>query len=208
MRFVRGFVLCMTLLVGLGSSCLHAQTTGEQVEDPAALFNEWLTVMTEFTADVRFTEADVKAFLEHWQEANELVNEEHEEEFPDIESILADEAYRSWAKSRGLNPETWMRASMRILLMMSREQMTQHSVAAEEQLAQQQEELEAQRSELGEEMYEQMKQALAMSASMMKSARQAYDKLPEPTKQEQALLDRYRAELQRVMQDEDAEEEW
>ena len=56
-------------------------------------------------------------------------------------------------------------------------------------------EIEAQRAQLGEEMYQQMKQAMEAGAAAFHDMGDAYRDLPEPTPSEKALLERYRDQI-------------
>ena len=85
--------------------------------------------------------------------------------------------------------------------------MVVHLAAAEAQVAPQLRMIEEMREQLGEEAYQEMKRATEMSTAMMKSQREAWAQMPEPTASERALLETYRDDLT-VMMDDGEEEEW
>jgi len=66
--------------------------------------------------------------------------------------------------------------------------------------------IEQQRAQLGEEAYQQMKQAMELSAAMSKYMEDAVRKMPEATAAEEAVLDKYRDELMALMMSDDDED--
>ncbi|MGB6852367.1 MAG: hypothetical protein WBG49_07195, partial [Thermoanaerobaculia bacterium] len=157
--------------------------------------------VNEFVGDVRFNEGDLRSLLENWDDFS-LVgenlkkdSEENSEEMPDFAEILADGEYRRWASQAGVDPEDWLRKSMRVFATMMRGQVLSNMAIAEAQLPAQMERFEAQRSEIGEEMYQQLKQAMENTLATMKNMTEAAGQLPEPSAAEKVLLDKYNTEL-------------
>jgi hypothetical protein len=79
--------------------------------------------------------------------------------------------------------------------MMMKDELAANTGNIDVEMAEQMAELESQREQMGEAMYQQMKQLLAMSAQSMNMLGHAYDNLPEATSDEKALLQRYHDQL-------------
>jgi hypothetical protein len=143
--------------------------------------------------------------IAHWEEVSAIGEEgetevayddnEEDDEMMDFDGILADPAYRSWAKSKGFDPDRWLKKFMRIQMMLMKDSIADTASDGNAQLKAQLAELEAQRAQMGEEMYQQMVQAMEMGMATMSSIGTAYEELPEPTSSEKALLDKYRDQL-------------
>ncbi len=193
----------------LTSSSVFSQPNSGQ--DPEQYFRDWIASASEFVSDVTFNESDVESFLRYWGDLETLGMEDEEEDTEedlfDFASLLSHPEYEAWARAQGLAPESWMRKSMRIMLMLMREQFQEHMAEAEEDLPEQLKLLEEQRSQMGEEMYQQMKQAIESSAAMMKTARGASSNFPQPTAVEQKALDKHRAALMAMMEGEEGDED-
>jgi ABC-type Zn uptake system ZnuABC Zn-binding protein ZnuA len=201
MRLFRNVIAFLSLLL-LTAGAAAAQTHEESVEASNLQFIESMKAMADFVKDVNFDEDDIKAMIAHWVEFNALggegegaYDEEEEDEMIDFKEILAYPAYRSWAKSKGFDPDQWMKKFMRIQLMMMKDSITASASEGSAQLEAQLAEIEAQRAQIGEEMYQQIIQAIQLGATTMSNIGTAYDSLPEPTPAEKALLDKYRDQL-------------
>ena len=203
MRLLRNVLAFLSLLL-LTAGAAAAQTHEESVEDSNRQFTESMKAMGDFVKDVSFDESDIKAMIAHWEEINALGeegergggnNDEEDDEITDFEGILADPAYRSWAKSKGFDPDRWMKKFMRIQLMLMKDSIAAVATEGSAQLEAQLAEIEAQRAQLGEEMYQQVVQAIQLGATTMSNIDTAYSSLPEPTSSEKALLDKYRDRL-------------
>ena len=147
------------------------------------------------------------------QATREALDKLDEEEFDsdddiDFESMLNDDRYLGWAASHDLDAADWARKTVRITMMLYREQMLEAARMMPEQMAQQMAMIEEQRDQLGEEMYQQIKQGMDESARYGKAIEQNARSLPEPTAAEQAILDKYRAELMMLMESDDEEDEY
>jgi hypothetical protein len=203
MRLFRNVIAFLSLLL-LTAGAAAAQTHEESVEASNRKFIESMKAMTDFVKDVNFDEDDVKAMIAHWGEVNAIgggggsegaYDDEEEDEMIDFDEILADTDYRSWAKSKGFDPDQWMKKFMRIQLMMLKDSIAGTASEGSAQLEAQLAEIESQRAQIGEELYQQMKQAIELGAATMNSIGNAYEGLPEPTSSEKALLDKYRDQL-------------
>lgn len=73
-------------------------------------------------------------------------------------------------------------------------------------MPQQLEQIEAQRGQMGEQMYQQVKRSMEPTANFYKKQREAWAAMPQPTATEQAALDRYHDQLMGLMME--GEEEW
>jgi hypothetical protein len=196
LRFAAVF-LCAAFLSADGA---RAQSYGEAVEESNREFKESMAAMGEFVKDVNFNESDVKSVIANWHEMTALGEESDdggvveggdEEETVNFQELLAYPAYRSWAKAKGLDPDTWLKKFMRVQVMMMKESVADGASDGADQMRQQIAELEMQRAQMGEEMYGQMKAALEAGAAAMSSVGSAYSDLPEPTSSEKKLLEQY-----------------
>ena len=180
---------------------------GQSPESPQAAsqsYNELIDRMVEHTSDIEFAERDIESVLSLWDELEAIgfEDEDDDEEILNIEEILADQRYRSWADGHGLDAEDWFRKSMRIQLMMMREEMRASAGMMEAQRAQQEAMIEAQCAQVDEEMCRQMRQGLEAMAAFGK----AWERIPAPTGAEAALLEKYQEQLMGLMDSEDEEE--
>lgn len=202
MRLSRNVIAFLSLLL-LTAGAAAAQTHEESVEASNRQFRESMNAMADFVKDVRFDEGDIKAMLANWEDVNAIGGEgegdgsydEEDDEMIDFGGILADPAYRSWAKSKGFDPDRWMKKFMRIQMMLMKDSIASVATDGSAQLKAQLAEFEAQRAQMGEEMYQQMVEALKLGAATMNSIGNVYEGLPEPTSSEKALLDKYRDQL-------------
>ena len=92
-------------------------------------------------------------------------------------------------------------------MVLYREQMLEAANVMPDQMAQQMAMIEEQREQLGEEMYQQIKQGMEESARYGKAIAENARSLPQPTAAEQAILDKYRAELMMLMESDNGDED-
>lgn len=208
-------LVVLSLGVVVLATVVAAQTMEQTVVETQARFAAWVDDVNEFVGDVRFDEGDLRSLLDNWEDFSAFGEslredaEEGSEEMPDFKEILANEEYRSWAAQAGVDAEDWLRKSMRIVATTMRGQVLTNMALVEEQLPAQMEMIESQRSQMGDEMYEQMKEAMEMTLVTMKNMTETAGQLPEPTDAEQGLLDKYETELTGAMMDEEGgNEEW
>lgn len=201
--------LLNVLLIALVPIVVFAQDVEQAAEEALVTLDEMSVEVNRFVGDVRFEESDVRSLIELWDEYTEFGENDYEtdDEF-DFESVLNDDAYLGWAASHGLDADDWARKTVRITMMLYREQMLEAARVMPEQMAQQLAMLDGQREQLGEEMYQQMKQGMEESARYGNAIAENARSLPEPTAAEQAILDKYRAELMMLMESDDADEEY
>lgn len=196
-------------LIALVPVAVFAQDVEQAAEEALESLDQMSVEVNNFVGDVRFDESDVKSLIELWEEYTEFEEDDYESDDDfDFESVLNDDAYLSWAASHGLEAEDWARKTVRITMMLYREQMLEAARVMPEQMAQQMAMIEGQREQLGEEMYQQMKQGMEESARYGNAIAENARSLPEPTAEEQAILDKYRAELMTLMESDDEGEEY
>ena len=193
--------MCLMLLsffVLLNSSPAAGQSFQDEIDESNRQFEEWAISLSEFVKDVRFNEEDVQNLLALWEDFTTIGGdgEDEEEEFVDFSTILQDEAYRAWAKSKGINGEMWLKKTMRIIAVMLRTTIEESNKAEEQfDMKAQLEELEAMRDQIGEEAYQEMKKGMEASAAAMEGLDKAYKHLPDPTDSEKELLAKYNDQL-------------
>ena len=207
-------VICSLGVVALAPVML-AQTVEQTVEETQERFGAWVAEVNEFVGGVRFEEGDLRSLLDNWDDFSEFGenlkqdSEENSKEMPDFAEILEDEDYRRWASQAGVDPEDWLRRSMRIVATMMRDQVLSNMAIAEAQIPTQMKVIEGQRSQIDEEMYEQLKQAMDNTLATMRSMTETAGRLPQPTAAEKVLLDKYDTELSAAMMgDEEQDGEW
>jgi hypothetical protein len=195
------------VLIAIASTAAFAQNAEQATKEALDKLDQMSVEVNSFVGDVRFNENDVKSMIDLWEEYSEIGENEYEsEEDIDFESILNDDRYLQWAESNSLDADDWARKTVRIMMMLYREQMLEAAKVMPEQMAQQMAMIEEQREQLGEEMYQQIKQGMEESAQYGKVVAENSRSLPQPTAAEQAVLDKYRAELMMLMESEDEDE--
>ena len=203
-----GWCWAVVLVAGMACSGALASSEQEDWEEAGRSVTEIMAATKSFIKEARFNEADVKSVIELWPDFDQMADQEEDdsETVIDFESIVDDLEYRRWAASHGLDPEDWLRKTMRITMLLYRDQMQQGMAMAPEQLEQQMAFVERQRDRMSEEMYRQMKEAMVAAAESTRQMREGIMSLPEPTSSERALLDKYRAQLSELMDDGDDED--
>ena len=199
------WTFCISLFA-LAPVVASAQSDSERVqEDIEAIVAE----VNEFVADVRFDESDIKKLIELWDEFDEFgeAYDGEDDEIINFSDMLADPEYRAFASSYGLDPDDWLRKSVRITMVMAREAILEGAAAMPQQMEEQLEMLEQQREQYGEEVYQQMKEAMENSAEMTNAIVEAAKRYPQATADEAKLLEIYREQLTALMSEDD-EDEW
>lgn len=200
------WALCISLFtfVPVVASAQYEEEAKAKLEAMAAEINE-------FVGDVRFDESDIQNLIELWDEFNEIgeAYEEEDDETIDFSELLADPDYRALASSYGLDPDAWLRKATRIMMVMYRDAILEGAAAMPLQMGAQLEMLEQQREQYGEEVYQQMKEAMENSAELTNAMVEAAKKYPKATAAEAKLLEVYKDQLTALMsEDEDDEDEW
>ena len=199
--------LLAVVLIAIAPIAGFAQDAEQATKEALDKLDQMSEEVNSFVGNVRFNESDVKSLIDLWEEYSEIGEDEFEsEEDIDFESILIDDRYLQWAKLHSLDADNWARKTVRITMMLYREQMLEAANVMPEQMAQQMAMIEEQREQLGEEMYQQIKQGMEESAQYGKAVAKNARSLPQPTAAEQAVLDKYRAELMMLMESEGEDE--
>jgi hypothetical protein len=201
--------LLAAVLIAAVPLAVSAQDVEQATQEALDKLDQMAVEVNRFVGDVRFEESDVTSLIDLWDEYSEIGEDQYETEDDfDFESVLNDDSYLQWAASHGLDAEDWARKTVRITMMVYREQMLEAAKIMPEQMAQQMAMIDEQREQLGEEMYQQMKQGMEESARYGKAIAENARRLPEPTSAEQAILDEYRSELMMLMESDDEDEEY
>ena len=196
-----------TFIITLAFGISLAQV-GDAEAEALAKLEQMTSSVNSFVADVRFDADDVESLIELWDDFDEVGSayEDDDDEIVDFGTIMASAEYKSWASSRGLDSEDWLRKTTRITMILYREQMLQGAASVPAQMDQQLAMLEQQREQLGEEMYQQIKQSTEESFAYFGKIVDLAKELPEPTAAESAVLDSYRDELMALMSEDEDDE--
>lgn len=200
-------IFLAVVLVAIAPITMFAQDAEQATKEALDKLEQMSVEVNSFVGDVRFDESDVNSLIDLWEEYSEIGEDEYEtEEGIEFESILNDDRYLQWAESHNLDADDWARNTVRITMMIYREQMLEAAKIMPEQMAQQMAMIEEQREQLGEEMYQQIVQGMEESAQYSKAIAENARSLPEPTAAEQAILDQYRAELMMLMESDEEDD--
>lgn len=200
--------LLAVMLITVAPIAVFAEDVEDATKEALDKLDQMSVEVNSFVGDVRFDESDVKSLIDLWEEYSEIGEDEYDpEEDIDFESILDDDRYLQWVESHGLDADDWARKTVRITMMLYREQMLEAAEVMPQQMAQQMAMIEEQREQLGEEMYQQMKQGMEETIEYGKAIAENARSLPQPTAAEQAVLDEYRAELMMLMESDDEDED-
>lgn len=132
-RILIAFLAVSLLVTGTAS----AQSSMADVDESNREMRESMEAWADFIRDVNFDEKDVNAVIDYWGAINALdgsdeevvtMDEDEEEEMIDFEELLAFPEYRSWAKSKGLDPDTWLKKFMRVQAMLMKDAPGPHTV--------------------------------------------------------------------------------
>jgi hypothetical protein len=100
-------------------------------EQEARRMASWVRQVTSFTRGVEIDEADVQSYLEHFESFQQLLSDDEKwnveilDRKRGFEIVVRDPRYVRWAGQRGLDPDGWLRKSMRILLLSMADEMEQ-----------------------------------------------------------------------------------
>jgi hypothetical protein len=191
--------ICLLLLSVFMLFCVSpasGQSSQDDIGESSRQFEQWTKSLAEFVKDVRFNEDDVQNLISQWDDFNAIggAEDDEEEEYIDFSTILNDAKYRSWAKSKGLDSDMWLKKTMRIMAVLMRTEIEKNSSVETFNMEAQLDELEEMRTQIGEEAYQQMKQAMAAAASMQ-GMEDIHRHLPVPSDAEKALLEKYNDQL-------------
>jgi len=190
----------LTLLLLTLPSVLAAQIADDDSADSPQAMAAWIDSVAAFTKDVRFDEVDVRRFLELWPDFEQIedLQEDDDEDVDDLvdfRSLLDREEYRTWARLNDVDPEAWLRRSMRIVAVMMRDRMMLAADASASGFAEQLQALKTSPDGTDTELAERMEAAAREGAAVMRQMAAAAARLPKPTDAEQAALDAHQDEL-------------
>jgi hypothetical protein len=190
---------------------VSAQSESDALAEANRKLEEIVTEVNDFVGGVRFDEADVESLIELWPEFDELEallggEDDDDEGRLDLDAVVADPEYRSWAASHGLDADDWLRKSTRITMVLYREQILQGAAMAPQQIEKQIRMIEQQREQIGEEMYQEMKAMVEASRAFSDKMAETASKLPEATSQEKVALEEHRDQLTVLMMADDEDE--
>ncbi len=209
-------ILCTLLVVIMGVGAALAQAPDEAMSQAVADYEEWMKVISDFTRGVTFDEGDVRNVIDYWPELDELevMQEEDEDtesptEFArDVRKILADGEYVSWARGNGLDPESFLKKSMRISTVFMQQQFEGQRAMIDSQRASYEKMVEQSCAQVDADTCAQMRAAMKQSLAMSDAMVKGMEGLPKPTAAEAALLEKYGAELEAVMMADDEYDEY
>jgi hypothetical protein len=192
-------LLLLALFMLVYASSASGQSSRDDIAASTIQFEQWSKSLAEFVQDVRFNEKDIQSFISLADDFNSIGRaEDDEEEYVDFGTVLHDSKYLSWARSKGIDSEIWLKKSMRIIAVMMRTEIEANSSEEQLDMQAQIEQLEEMRTQMGEEAYQQTLQAMAAASAAMQGLDQAYKNLPVPTEAEKALLAQYKDQLMYV----------
>lgn len=170
------------------------------IEETYGKFGQSMGAMASFVKDVTFDEADIKSIIQYSGELHGMGEGKHQgaaadDQLTDFSAILNDSDYGTWAKSKGLDPEVWLKKFIRVQLMIMKQQLTASGQDASASMTTRLAELDAQKEQLGEDIYQKMKQLVMMGGRVMAMAEETARNLPDPTESEKKLLERYLDQL-------------
>jgi hypothetical protein len=193
------------------------------VEEFSADLEQWVEAVNDFIGDVRFDDADMRSFLDHYGEFAAMMDDERgeggeedyseenwdemeepsmSESFQELLTLMEDGQYRAWATANGLDAEDWMQKSARILILSQGTAMAEFFEMSEAQMQEQVAGLEAQREQMGEEMYA----AMMDSFKMMQLTGEAWGDLPEATAAEAKIIADHMDEISQLLQLDEGDE--
>jgi DNA repair ATPase RecN len=191
---------------------LPVAASAQYIEEAKADMEAMAAEINEFVGDVRFDESDIQSLIELWDEFDQIgeaYEDDDDDETINFSEVLADPDYRALASSNGLDPDVWLRKATRIMMVMYREVILEGAAAMPQQMQEQLEMLEQQREQYGEEVYQQMKEAMENSAELTNAMVESAKKFPKATAAEAKLLEGYKDQLTALMSErDDDEDEW
>lgn len=204
----RGFIFALICMLAPPGTLAQSE-----MDEAVAEMEAMVSGMSAFIGDIQFRESDVVSLIELWDEfdAIEGLDAEEESEAMDFDAILGDPAYQAFASSHDLDGRDWLRKTMRITMALYREQVLESAARMPQQYEQQMQMIEAQKDQLGEDMYEQMKAAMEEGRAFVDLLVSTAKRLPPPTAAEAEVLDTYREQLNLLLMDADdefVEEDW
>jgi len=193
---LRAVTWVSALVLVLATGWASAQGKGGQQSSPGAArkssreqtsqrTTSWVKVVTQFTRGVQIEEKDVQSYLENFESFQQLMGDDEEwnvevlDKKRGFEMVLQDRRYLEWARSRGLDPDSWLRKSMRIVMLSLAEELEQAAAGN----------LEESKKEAKE------KGGRAKGRSAEEEALEAVRGIPGPAQKEKALLAKHKEKL-------------
>jgi hypothetical protein len=194
------------------------KTEAEQAQERSMRRMEaWMKAMVDFAKDIRLQEADLRKWIELMPSFHKIGEGQKEEEdlfekcFKDgkfsFDYILKHAAYGKWAREHGVDGTPWLKKHMRITMFVMRKEGLKQVEMAEKQLPQQLKQIDAMKGQLDESMYSQMRKHVESSVAMLKKTKELYLSIPQPGEEEAKLLEKYDAQIRRIMGDDEDDEE-
>jgi hypothetical protein len=166
-------------------------------------FEQWAKKLAEFVKDVHFNESDIQSFINLADDFAAIGAKEDgaDEEYVDFNTIAKNAEYLAWARSKGINSETWLKKTMRIIAAMMQTEIEANRDVEQVDMQEQIKQLEAMRDQMGEEVYQQALKSMSAASAAMQGLDNAYKYLPVPTEAEKALMAKYSEELMNLGND-------
>ncbi|MDT8321007.1 MAG: hypothetical protein RQ826_10830 [Xanthomonadales bacterium] len=175
-------------------------------------FDQVLTDLADFTRDVRFNKQDIGNFISYWAEVSALDEDENWNDFGesmtdsmDFDELGNDPEYRAWASSRNLDPDDFLKKSMRIYAVQMR---TSFPAQADEMRSELTEErmMEGMPEGLSAEDRKKMQDLVQAGLQSLEAMEESMLRLPEPTASERALLEAHQDQLIILLEEGDEED--
>lgn len=210
----RWIVCGATAILVVFAPVLGAQSMDESMQKAVSDYSAWMDELAKFTKGVEFDEKDLTSLVEHYPEMQELDLMQADDDVTDpshfqdnMNQLLAEPEYRSWASRNGLDPEAWLRTVTRITSVYMIVNAERSRPAVEAQRRQYETMVEEQCKQADAETCRSMKEAMAASAAMTEAFAKAQGKLPPPTASERALMEQHYDDLTATMKDDEGPSE-
>ena len=194
----RATVAAALLEVVICAGLVGAQEHDRAQAPRAASIDESLATIqraADFVEDVEFDDDDVDDLIATWDEMTLLEVEPGTRQRPlGLQDILDQPEYLAFCRRHGLDPTTYAKKSMRIMLGLMARSMPSH-VGDPAQTQAQIDQLEHLRRQLPNDAREQVEEQIRDAMEALRAASQMFEQLPEPTDDEAAVLDARAAEL-------------
>jgi hypothetical protein len=207
-------LIAATLLTGPSGALGQTEATRVEIENDegfAAMRSRifaFVTALAEYTQDARLDAPALEAVLANYAsleaihdggDDGELVERAFRDGAYDFDVIVEDPAYENWCRDRGLQPEGFFRGLLRLEALRMREDGLPGLERARAELPEQEAELERMRDRVGEEAYQEGRAALEEAAAMVEETRDLMARLPVPSAEEKALLEKHQERIQATL---------
>jgi hypothetical protein len=172
------------------------EAEGEEKEEDAlahykAMFKDIDTVIGKTTV----TEEGIKGYLDHHETFRDAMKKD--KKFEELKEKNLKEAFdhavkseiaTAWAKEKGVELDSWLRQTLRVMVLTFRAQIEESVAAQKEALAAQRKQVEELKSELSDEEYKEYIKALDEGDQALKDWGAMSDGLAKPTDAEDKVL--------------------